>query len=86
MAAFYCLVNAQSTPSDTLQVTLTDTTANKKERNHAVAESEQDTIQKFNFRFSTDGTASAGNVERFLLQTTTTFDWKPTSQLIPLFH
>ena len=80
MAAFYCPVNAQSTPSDTLQVTLTDTTANKKERNHAVAESEQDTIQKFNFRFSTDGTASAGNVERFLLQTTTTFDWKPTSQ------
>lgn len=73
---------AQSTP-DTLQVNTTETSSDEDEEDPAypeVAESEQDSTQQFFIRFNADGTASAGNVERVLLQLSSALDWKPSRQ------
>ena len=82
MAVFCCEATAQSTSSDTLQVASTDTTGSgdDDDPNYAVAESEQDSTAKFHYRFTTDGIASAGNVQRILLQLSSALDWKPTNQ------
>ncbi len=78
-------VMAQNVPdslqvaTDSLQVAPQDSAAID-EDTPVVAQAEQDNIQKFFYRFSADGTASSGNVERLLLQLSSAFDWKPTSQ------
>ncbi|MFN8344817.1 MAG: DUF481 domain-containing protein [Spirosomataceae bacterium] len=80
MSLCCCIAFAQSTPVDTLQVAAADTVSNDEEDpEYAVAEAEQDSTEKFHFRFSADGVASAGNVNRMLLQLVTAVDWKPTS-------
>ena len=67
---------AQNPEPDSLQ---TDATNNdEQDPDYAVADSEQDSLQRFHARFSADGTASTGNIERVLLQVNTAFDWKPS--------
>jgi hypothetical protein len=82
LIAFFPSSFAQSTP-DTLQVNTSETSSEQDEEDPAypeVAESEQDSTQRFFFRFNADGTASTGNVERVLLQLSSALDWKPSRQ------
>lgn len=69
---------AQNT-TDTLQVTTADTLTEADEQT-PVAKAEQDSTKKFFARFNVDGTASAGNAERLLLQLSSMLDWKPSKQ------
>lgn len=69
--------------TDTLQIPTPisendDTTGQGEEQDpdFVVAESEQELDQKLHVRFTADGTASTGNIERLLLQTGANFDWK----------
>jgi hypothetical protein len=81
MSVGFCYAFAQSTPADTLLLVTADTVSvEEADPEYAVAEAEQDSTEKFYFRFSTEGIASTGNVERLLLQLSTSLDWKPTSQ------
>jgi Protein of unknown function, DUF481 len=84
---FYLTANAQDTPQDTLQpinnpVMQADSTAQEEEEGGDEEESAEeeedkkdDTPTKFRYRFSTDGTITSGNVNRALIQFTTSLDW-----------
>ena len=67
---------AQESKPDSLQTNSTN--EDEQDPDYAVADSEQDSLQLFHARFSADGTASTGNIERVLLQVSTAFDWKPS--------
>jgi len=70
---------SQSTSPDTLQ-----TSQEKEEEsdpNYVVAEAKQPIVQKLHYQYSIDGIASTGNIERLLLQSTLSLDWKPSKSL-----
>jgi Protein of unknown function, DUF481 len=86
--SFYLNTTAQDTPADTLQpvsnpVMQADSTAQEEESEEEEDEESEeedsaekdDTPTKFRYRFSTDGTVTSGNVNRALIQFTSSLDW-----------